>query len=400
MTTRLTELGLRPVEVLTREPAETVLEEDCLPTSHAVALEPPPVAVRARLELEDGTVFEGRSFGRRASTSGEVVFTTGMVGYPETLTDPSYFGQIIVCTYPLVGNYGVPGGESDADGMEARLESWKIHARGLVVADYSEAFSHWEASRSLAEWLDREGISAITGVDTRALTKRLRERGSMLGRLVVDGEPVDMFDPNHMTVGPLVSVKKPVLLGAGNDGGRVALVDCGCKHNIARSLLARGLEVLRVPWDFDLSSERLDGVMLSNGPGDPTTYAPTIAQVRGAIERGTPTMGVCLGNQLLALAIGAKTFKLKYGHRGQNQPVIEVGTHRCALTSQNHGFAVDSGTLPKGWSPWYENLNDGTNEGIRHSSGRFRSVQFHPEANPGPVDTAHLFDEFVDSLDG
>jgi len=390
-----------PVEVMTREAPEKHEEESRVTPSRAAAvLEAPAVAVRARLELEDGTVYEGRSFGRRASTSGEVVFTTGMVGYPETLTDPSYYGQIIVCTYPLVGNYGVPSGARDAQGTEERLESWKIHARGLVVADYSESFSHWEASRSLAEWLDGENISAITGIDTRALTKRLRERGSMLGRLIVDDEPVEMFDPNHMAIGPEVSVESPILMGKGNPRGRIALVDCGCKHNIARSLVARGLEVLRVPWDFDLSSEKLDGVMLSNGPGDPTYYAETVAQVRAALDRGTPLMGVCLGNQLLALAIGAKTYKLKYGHRGQNQPVIEVGTNRCSLTSQNHGFAVDAKTLPKGWSSWFDNLNDGTNEGIKHESGRFRSVQFHPEANPGPVDTAYLFDEFAAMVEG
>jgi carbamoyl-phosphate synthase small subunit len=353
------------------------------------------VGVDARLVLEDGTEFAGECFGLAESTSGEVVFTTGMVGYPETLTDPSYFGQIIVCTYPLIGNYGVPADASDADGMDQRLESWKIHARGLVVADYSRKYSHWEAGRSLDQWLKEQGIAAITGIDTRRLTILLRERGSMLGKIVVGGRDVAQYDPNHENLGPRVSVATPKLYGKGNQRGRVAVVDCGAKHNIVRSLVARGLEVLRTPWDFDLSSERLDGVMLSNGPGDPTFYETTIDQTRGLIERGVPTMGVCLGNQLLGLAIGAKTFKLKYGHRGQNQPVIEVGTNRCAMTSQNHGFALDTRTLPKGWSPWFENLNDGTNEGIRHESGLFRSVQFHPEAAPGPVDTAYLFDEFA-----
>lgn len=357
------------------------------------------VGVDARLVLEDGTEFAGERFGLPESTSGEVVFTTGMVGYPETLTDPSYFGQIIVCTYPLIGNYGVPADLMGADGMDERLESWKIHAKGLVVADYSRKYSHWEAGRSLDQWLKEQGITAITGIDTRRLTILLRERGSMLGKIVVGGRDVAQYDPNHENLGPRVSVSAPKLYGKGNQRGRVAVVDCGAKHNIVRSLTARGLEVLRTPWDFDLSSEKLDGVMLSNGPGDPTFYDATIKQTRGLIERGVPTMGVCLGNQLLGLAIGAKTFKLKYGHRGQNQPVIEVGTNRCAMTSQNHGFALDTASLPAGWSPWFENLNDGTNEGIRHESGRFRSVQFHPEAAPGPVDTAYLFDQFAELVE-
>lgn len=357
-------------------------------------------ALPARLVLEEGTQFLGECFGAPMSTSGEVVFTTGMVGYPETLTDPSYFGQIIVCTYPLIGNYGVPDAQSDSDGMDLRLESWKIHARGLVVADYSRRYSHWEAGRSLDQWLKEQGITAITGIDTRRLTILLRERGSMLGKIIVSEKDVEQYDPNHENLGPRVSVEAPRLYGRSGARGRVAVVDCGAKNNIIRSLVARGLEVLRTPWDFDLSSERLDGVMLSNGPGDPTYYAPTVEQIRRLIERGVPTMGVCLGNQLLGLAIGAKTYKLKYGHRGQNQPVIEVGTNRCAMTSQNHGFALDASTLPAGWAPWFENLNDGTNEGIRHTSGRFRSVQFHPEAAPGPVDTAYLFDDFAKLIEG
>ncbi len=361
------------------------------------------MGLEARLVLEDGAEFLGESFGAPSSTSGEVVFTTGMVGYPETLTDPSYFGQIIVCTYPLIGNYGAPGVEVGADGMDTRLESWKIHARGLVVSDYSRSYSHWEAKRSLGEWLNEEGITGITGIDTRRLAILLREKGSMLGKIMVGADrahEVAQYDPNCENLGPRVSVRAPVLYGRGAIRGRVAVVDCGAKHNIVRSLVARGFEVLRTPWDFDLSSEHFDGVMLSNGPGDPTFYHETIAQIRGLIERGMPTMGVCLGNQLLALAIGAKTFKLRYGHRGQNQPVVEVGTNRCSMTSQNHGFAVDARTLPAGWSAWFENLNDGTNEGIRHESGRFRSVQFHPEAAPGPVDTAYLFDEFAHMIEG
>lgn len=370
---------------------------------------PGHTGLKAALVLEDGTRYEGVSFGHPQSSAGEVVFNTGMVGYPESLTDPSYCGQILACTFPLVGNYGVPGGAAsgdhfDQDGMERHLESWKIHARGLVVCDYSAKYSHWNASRSLDQWLRDEKVPGITGIDTRALTKRLRERGSMLGKIIVEDRDVPTYDPNHENLMPQVSVKEPRLykaragMSGGASRGRIALYDCGSKHNIVRCLLNRGLDVLRLPWDHDLSGEKVDGVMMSNGPGDPTYADKTIAQVRAILNRGIPTFGVCLGNQLLALAIGAKTYKLKYGHRGQNQPAIEVGTNRCFMTSQNHGFAVDEATLPSDWKPWFINLNDKTNEGIRHASGRFRSVQFHPEASPGPVDTAYLFDDFAGSI--
>ncbi len=358
----------------------------------------------ARLELEDGSTYEGVSFGNPESVGGEVVFTTGMVGYPETLTDPSFYGQIIVCTYPLVGNYGVPRPQPGPFGLDTRFESWKIHARGMVVSDYSTNYSHWDAERDLGSWLDSEGVAGITGIDTRSLTIRLRERGSMLGRIVIGDRPADFYDPNHEPLGPMVCPPEPETYNRGAARGRVALFDCGVKHNIIRSLAQRGLEVVRVPWDFPLAEEAkslgVRGVMLSNGPGDPQQFIRTIDQVRALVDADVPMMGVCMGNQLLSLAIGAKTYKLKYGHRGQNQPVIELGTHNCFVTSQNHGFAVDTDSLPKGWEPWFENLNDGTNEGIRHESGRFRSVQFHPEACPGPVDTAHLFDEFVQMVEG
>ncbi len=376
-----------PIEVLPRTaPSQSTMH------AHELRAETP---IPARLELHDGAVMHGTSFGHAESTSGEVVFNTGMVGYPESLTDPSYYGQILACTYPLIGNYGVTPA-SDSDGMDRHLESWKIHARALVVSDYSAQYSHWGAARSLADWLKAEGIPGVTGIDTRTLTKRLREHGTMLGRIVIGDSSPDWYDPNVEPLGPMVSVREPILYGL--SGPRVALIDCGAKHNLVRSLVSRGLQVLRVPWDHDLSGENVRGVLLSNGPGDPTQFTRTIETVRELVNRGTPTMGVCLGNQLLSLAIGARTFKLKYGHRSQNQPARLVGTERCYVTSQNHGFAVDTATLPTGWSPWFENLNDGTNEGIRHESGRFRSVQFHPEACPGPVDTAFLFDEFASEV--
>ncbi len=363
-------------------------------------------AAPAALVLEDGTRFEGRSFGLAESSSGEVVFTTGMVGYPETMTDPSFAGQIVVSTYPLVGNYGVPADRDEpgcpGGGLSAVFESWKIHAAGLVVSEYSERYSHWDAARSLHEWLVEQGIPAVTGIDTRSLTQHLRQRGTMLGKIVVNGRDVPTRDPNKEDLGRLVTTDKPRVYapfpGVPATGKRVCLIDCGAKFNIIRSFLRRGVEVLRVPYDADISREKFDGLMVSNGPGDPTMYPRAIEQVRAAIHRGVPTFGICLGHQLLALAIGAKTYKLKYGHRSQNQPCIEVGTNRCVLTSQNHGFAVDHDSLPREWRPWFTNLNDGTSEGLRHNWGPFRSVQFHPEATPGPTDTAYLFDEFIAML--
>ena len=356
--------------------------------------------VRATLVLEDGTTFKGRAFGAAKSIAGEVVFNTGMVGYVESLTDPSYRGQILVSTYPLVGNYGVPRENVNGPfGLSLTRESYAIHAKGLVVADYSESYSHWNAQQSLSDWLEEEGIPGITGIDTRALTQRLREHGSMLGRIEVEGcEEVELDDPNQKTLVEEVSIAERGVFGSGDK--KILLIDTGAKYNIIRSLAQRGATVTRVPWDADVSGElgQYDGVMLSNGPGDPTMCGKTIETIREALSRDIPLFGICLGNQLLSLAIGAKTYKLKYGHRGQNQPVIECGTNNCFVTSQNHGFAVDTESLPEDWRPWFENLNDRTNEGIRHAWKPFRSVQFHPEACPGPVDTAYLFDEFLRML--
>lgn len=346
----------------------------------------------ATLVLEDGTEFHGYAFGDVKPAAGETVFCTGMVGYPETLTDPSFAGQMITCTYPLVGNYGVPA-ERMEHGMSAVFESDRIHAEALIVADYSPRFSHWDAGRSLGSWLKEQGVLGVTGIDTRALTKRLREKGSMLGVIEVGGRRPEFHDPNKENLIAKVSTREPMRYGKGTK--RVALIDCGTKFNIIRSMVGRGVEVLRVPWDYELKDEQFDGLIISNGPGDPSMAEASVQQIRNVMARGIPVFGVCMGHQLLALAIGARTYKLKYGHRGQNQPVVECGTDRCFVTSQNHGFAVDATTLPPDWRPWFSNLNDGTSEGIRHSYLPFRSVQFHPEACPGPVDTGFLFDEFV-----
>lgn len=354
-------------------------------------------SVAARLSLADGTVFEGRTFGSARSIAGEVVFCTGMVGYPESLTDPSYAGQLLCCTYPMIGNYGVPP-LVRAEELLTTFESERIHISALIVNDYSEHFSHWHAERSLAAWLASEGVPGIEGIDTRTLTQILREEGSMLGKIDVsvgDGrfDEVGFEDPNTRNLVADVSVRERTMYGSGDR--TVVMIDCGCKGNILRSLVSRGVNVVRVPWGDDLSGLEFDGLMVSNGPGDPGLVDKAVETVRAALAKDIPTFGVCMGNQLLSRAIGASTYKLKYGHRGQNQPVIEVGTSQCYVTSQNHGFAVDTKSLPKDWRGWFENLNDGTNEGVRHSWKPFRSVQFHPEASPGPTDTAFLFDDFV-----
>ena len=345
--------------------------------------------------LKDGTQWEGTSFGAPTTASGEVVFNTGMVGYPETLTDPSYRGQIIVLTYPLIGNYGVPD--------PVFFESERIHARGLVVAGYTEEYSHFEAVRSLSVWLKAEGVPAIFGVDTRAITRVLREKGAMLGALVQENahRPQRFYNPGPENLVAEVSTNAPVLYEPTRrtkKERRVILVDCGTKSNIIRSLTARGASVLQVPWDYDFSREEHDGVVISNGPGDPMRARAAIRNIRAALAREKPILGICLGNQLMALAAGGVTYKLPYGHRGHNQPVIESGTGRAFITSQNHGYAVREGSLSREWESWFTNVNDGTNEGIRHRDKPVRAVQFHPEASPGPTDTAFLFDEFLNLL--
>ncbi len=350
---------------------------------------------KARLVLQDGTIFEGTSFGYEKSVSGEVVFYTAMTGYPESLTDPSYKGQILVPTYPMIGNYGVPV-DKKQDDLPAFFESDKIHCTALVISDYSFAYSHWNAQKSLGQWLKDQQVPGLFGIDTRALTKKLREHGSMLGKIVFTGQDVDFYDPNQENLVAQVSTPEVKIYGDGKY--RVVLVDCGVKYNIIRHLLKRNITVKRVPWDYDFNREECDGIFLSNGPGDPAQCGITIENIRKALERNIPIMGICLGNQLMARAAGAETYKLKYGHRSHNQPVIEPGKSRCYITSQNHGFAIDDKTLPDDWEPLFVNVNDGTNEGIRHKTKPFFSAQFHPEASSGPVDTEYLFDEFVKNM--
>ncbi len=352
--------------------------------------------VPAVLILSDGTRFEGKSFGFPASTAGEVVFNTAMTGYPESLTDPSYEGQILVTTYPILGNYGVPP-RGEKDDVSRYYESDRIHCRAIVAQDYSWDHSHWLADRSLAQWLQEERITGIYGVDTRALTKHLRDHGSMLGKIVVEGAGhVDFYDPNKENLVAKVSCREVEHHGAGEK--TVVVVDCGVKHNIIRCLTRRGVRVVLVPWDYDFTAMDYDGLFISNGPGNPDMAEVTVTHIRKAMESRKPICGICMGNQLLAKAAGARTYKLKYGHRSHNQPVMRAGTNRCYVTSQNHGFAVDASTLPPEWEPLFINMNDGTNEGIRHRSLPFFSAQFHPEASSGPKDTEFFFDEFISLL--
>lgn len=345
----------------------------------------------AQLVLESGEVFEGVSPSwQQGDYFGEVVFSTGMTGYVESLTDPSYAGQILTFTYPLIGNYGVPD-----SGM---WESRKLQAAGVVVAAPSLWMSHWDAKCSFLDWLKEERVPLIAGVDTRALTKLLRKKGVVVGAIGPRGKRVKAF-PN---VGKTdfvkeVSVSQKEIYGAGPK--TVIAVDCGMKENILRHLTRFPIKVVRVPYDYDYTDEPFDGLFLSNGPGDPMVCKKTIAILQKALGRKKPVFGICLGAQLLALAIGCKTYKLRFGHRGHNQPCRDLETERCLLTSQNHGYAIDEKTLPKDWRVTFRNMNDDSVEGIAHKKLPYFAVQFHPESSPGPTDASYLFDAFYRLLE-
>ncbi len=352
-------------------------------------------AIKVKLTLEDGSAYEGWSFGAPAASAGEVVFNTAMTGYPESLTDPSYRGQILCLTYPLVGNYGAPA-KNEENNLLSFYESSSIHISGLIVSDYSFEYSHWNAAESLDQWLRRNNIPGVFGIDTRSLTKRIREKGAMLGKLEPDGISTEFYDPNKVNLVEQVSTRTIKKYGSGKY--RIMLVDCGVKYNIIRNLLRRDTTIIRVPWDYDYLKEDFDGLFLTNGPGDPKMCGITINNIRKSFSENKPVFGICLGNQLMALASGADTYKLKYGHRSHNQPVIKAGTDKAYITSQNHGFAVDNRTLPGEWEPYFININDKTNEGMKHKTKPFFSTQFHPEASGGPTDTDYLFDDFIDNI--
>ncbi|KAJ1900320.1 Multifunctional pyrimidine synthesis protein CAD [Kickxella alabastrina] len=357
----------------------------------------------AHLQLRTGETFTGGSFGASVSTVGETVFTTSLVGYPESMTDPSYLGQLLVFTQPLIGNYGVPKRTRDEFGLLNHFESEKIQCRGIIVSDYAAKYSHWNAIESLSEWCAREGVPAITGVDTRALVHILRGQGSTLGSLNVGAEPaqtIDWADPN---VDNLVAQASTDSVRVFNPTGdvHIALIDCGVKYNIIRSLCQQGARVSLVPWNHPVASElsSYDGIFISNGPGSPAHCTETIDQIRHAYSvYQRPIFGICMGNQLMGLAAGMDVYKLRFGNRGHNQPAVDLTNGKCVITSQNHGYALDDSHMPQGWDRYYVNANDGSNEGIRHVDMPFRSVQFHPEAKGGPLDTAYLFKEFVDQV--
>lgn len=352
------------------------------------------------LVLEDGTKFQGKSFGYDMPVAGEVVFNTAMMGYPESLTDPSYAGQLMVLTYPLVGNYGVPPFSVGTDGIATFMESDRIYASAIIVSDYSEQYNHWNAVESLADWLKREHVPGITDIDTRELTKILREHGVMMGKIIFNDDPdnIPTADYEGVNFVDKVSCKEIIRYNEGADK-KVVLVDCGVKNNIIRCLVNRGVEVIRVPWNYDYTDMQFDGLFLANGPGDPDMCEEAVAIIRKQMAKSDkPICGICMGNQLLAKAGGAKIYKLKYGHRSHNQPVRMVGTDKCFVTSQNHGYAVDSSTLGDDWKELFVNMNDGSNEGICHKSKAWFSSQFHPEACSGPVDTEFMFDQFIEAL--
>ncbi|XP_067125336.1 multifunctional protein CAD [Centruroides vittatus] len=357
----------------------------------------------AHLILEDGMKFTGSLFGSERNVAGEVVFQTGMVGYPESLTDPSYYCQILVLTYPLIGNYGIASDEEDEYGIPKWFESKRIWIEALIVGELSDYCSHWLSTRSLSEWMKEHNVPGIQGIDTRELTKRIRSNGTMLGKIVLENvspTSIPFSDPNKRNLICDVSIKEKKIYNP-NGHPRITVVDIGLKYNQLRCLLKRGARVEVVPWNHSLNPDEFDGLFLSNGPGDPVFCKQTISNIAEVLNfsKPKPVFGICLGHQLLALAIGAKTYKMKYGNRGHNQPAVHLRTKRCCITSQNHGFAVSTESLPLGWSMLFQNANDHTNEGIVHDSLPYFSVQFHPEHKAGPEDLEVLFDVFFKSVE-
>lgn len=340
-----------------------------------------------KLILEDGTILKGESFGFEKETAGEVVFSTGMVGYPESLTDPSYKGQILIFTYPLIGNYGVPD--------KKYWESDSLKVSGLIVSNYIDSPSHFKSEQTLSSWLKKEKIPALEISDTRFLAKKIRKNGTMLGKIIFNKD-LPFYNPNLDNLVSKVSIEKPIIKG--NGPKTIAMLDCGAKKNIERCFLKRGVKLVILPWNFNPFENgiKFDGLFISNGPGNPKNAVKTIEIIKKAINKKIPIFGICLGNQLLALATGGDTKKLKYGHRSQNQPCILNNTNRCYITTQNHGFEVSK--IPPGFNTWFKNANDNSNEGIIHKSLPFMSIQFHPEAAAGPTDTEWLFDYFLKKI--
>lgn len=360
----------------------------------------------ATFSVRNGPVFTGTAFGANKNISGEAVFTTSLVGYPESMTDPSYRGQILVFTQPLIGNYGVPSKERDQWNLLRHFESPHIQCAGVVVADVSLRYSHWTAVESLSQWCAREGVPAISGVDTREIVTYLREQGSSLARITI-GDEYDadedegFIDPGQINLVKRVSTKAPFVVESPGAAYHVALIDCGVKENILRSLVRRGASVTVFPYDYPIHkvAQHYDGVFISNGPGDPTHCQDTVYNLARLMETSSiPIMGICLGHQLLALAVGARTIKLKYGNRAHNIPALDLTTGQCHITSQNHGYAIDASTLPSDFKEYFVNLNDGSNEGMLHKTRPIFSTQFHPEAKGGPEDSSYLFEKYLQNV--
>ncbi|XP_036611813.1 carbamoyl-phosphate synthase [ammonia], mitochondrial [Trichosurus vulpecula] len=354
-------------------------------------------AQTAHIVLEDGTKMKGYSFGHPSSVAGEVVFNTGLAGYPEAITDPAYRGQILTMANPIVGNGGAPDTAAlDEMGLSKYLESDGIKVAGLLVLNYSDEYNHWLASKSLGQWLQEEKVPALYGVDTRMLTKIIRDKGTMLGKIEFEGQPVEFVDPNKQNLIAEVSTKDVKVYGKGNPI-RVVAVDCGIKQNVIRLLVKRGAEVHLVPWNHDFTKMEYDGLLIAGGPGNPALAQPLIQNVKKILEsdRKEPVFGISTGNLITGLAAGGKTYKMPMANRGQNQPVLNITNRQAFITAQNHGYALDDSSLPAGWKPLFMNVNDQTNEGIMHESKPIFTVQFHPEVNPGPTDTEYLFDSFL-----
>lgn len=364
------------------------------------------------LQLANGAEFKGRLIGAPLKSSGEMVFTTGMVGYSEALTDPSYFGQILIFSYPLIGNYGIPPMPEDPMAiLPPGFESRNIHVSGVIITTDSPNAYHWNSFQSLDQWLKQNGVPGICDVDTRHLVHLVREEASPLARIIPDyhqgyrklgvNQPYDLadfdlFDPSKQQLLDRITTPSKRIIGKGKK--RIALIDCGVKWNIIRQILALGCEIELIPWDSELSKIDCDGWLISNGPGDPAKAELLISRVRNLLGESRPILGICLGHQILSLAAGAQTTKMRYGHRSHNQPVILCGTRRGFMTSQNHGYVVDPEKLPDTWEPWFVNANDQTIEGIKHKSKPFQSVQFHPEAAGGPRDTSWILGDFMKQM--
>jgi carbamoyl-phosphate synthase small subunit len=355
--------------------------------------------MKTYLHFEDGETIVGHAFGFLGESTGEVVFSTGMSGYTESLTDPSFAGQILTFTYPLIGNYGVPKSIQIAPHLMQNLESEKSWVKGIVVSEACESPSHYQSQQNLSEWLKAQKVPGISGVDTRYITQKLRDHGVMRGIISPEANATfpKITPENYVTTVSLSEIE--IYPSIQKSAKHIVLIDCGVKHGIIRALIAAGYHITRIPWNANpLEIKNIDGVVCSNGPADPKDVPETVANIKKVLAADIPFLGICLGHQLLSLAIGADTYKLKYGHRGLNQPCQDVISQKAYVTSQNHGYAVDPKTIPADYLPWFINLNDQTNEGIKHKTKNIQSVQFHPEGNPGPFDTKWIFNIFSKSL--